>query len=127
MSEDPPFGGPVAGIAAGVSRLSTDFVAVLSVDAPRSARLLPALYSAVESSTSDCAVVRSSDGFVQPLCALWRKTSLLAALDALGDPRDKSAKSLLRHAKSVAEIAGNGDERDYDTAAELSELGDVQL
>lgn len=36
ISEDPPFGGPVAGIAAGLSRIDAPFVAVVSVDAPRS-------------------------------------------------------------------------------------------
>ncbi|WPJ92768.1 molybdenum cofactor guanylyltransferase [Corynebacterium sp. UMB2355A] len=43
VSEDPPFGGPVAGIAAGLSRIDAPFVAIVSVDAPRSPELIPVL------------------------------------------------------------------------------------
>ncbi|WP_115686330.1 molybdenum cofactor guanylyltransferase [Corynebacterium senegalense] len=124
VSEDPPYGGPVAGIAAGARALDTPFVAVVAVDAPHSPGLLPALSAAL--GTHDCAAIVSADGAVQPLCALWRRDSLLAALDAVG-ARDAAAMKLLRAAGSVALVDGDGRERDFDTPGELSELGDVDL
>ncbi|WP_018295794.1 molybdenum cofactor guanylyltransferase [Corynebacterium lubricantis] len=126
VSEDPPFGGPVAGIAAGAARLSNEFIAVLAVDAPASAGLVQSLYEALESSSSDVAAV-VSDGMLQPLCALWRRTSLQEALNSLGSPRDKSAKKLIYSAETLAEVPGDGRETDYDTADELRRLGEVEL
>ncbi|WP_257158679.1 molybdenum cofactor guanylyltransferase [Corynebacterium cystitidis] len=127
VSEDPPFGGPVAGIATGAAALDTELKAVLSVDAPDSPALLDSLKVALESSSSDVAVVQAADGFLQPLCALWTASGLDAALRALGDPRDKSAKKLLLAAGSRVEVAGDGREVDYDTVAELGQLGKVEL
>lgn len=126
VSEQPPFGGPVAGIAAGNAHLSNEFIAVLAVDAPGSASLLPKLSEALESSSSDCAVI-VNDGHLQPLCALWRKTGLDRALTALGDPRDQAAKRLIAAAGAIVEVPGDGREADYDTAEELRRLGDVEF
>ncbi|MHA2788717.1 molybdenum cofactor guanylyltransferase [Corynebacterium sp. S7] len=126
VSEDPPFGGPVAGIAAGSAHLSNEFIAVLAVDAPASAGLMQSLYEALESSSSECAVV-VNDGRLQPLCALWRADALRRALQTLGSPRDKAAKKLIHAAKTLAEVPGDGRETDYDTAGELGILGEVEL
>lgn len=127
VSEEPPFGGPVAGIAAGAAALDTDFKAVLSVDAPASPGLLGKLKAALESSSSDVAVVQAADGFLQPLCAVWTAAGLDAALGTLGDVRDAPAKRLIGAARSRVEVAGDGREKDYDTAAELETLGEVEL
>ncbi|WP_256021092.1 molybdenum cofactor guanylyltransferase [Corynebacterium sp. CCUG 51687] len=123
VSEDPPFGGPVAGIAAGLSRIDAPFVAVVSVDAPRSPELLPLLAQRVRDG-ADVAVIEAVDGYLQPLCAVWNRTSLVAALDTAGT-RDIPAKRLLDAVKSVARVQGTGAERDYDTREELHTLGDV--
>ena len=69
----------------------------------------------------------STQGHLEPLCVVWRTASLVAAFDQLGDPRDKPAKALLRIAGSVVPVPGTGAEVDYDTVAELSELGAVEL
>nr|WP_291314752.1 molybdenum cofactor guanylyltransferase [Corynebacterium sp. UBA2622] len=124
VAEDPPFGGPVAGIAAGVTELGTPLVAVLAVDAPRSAALLPALRNAL--GDGDCALAVSDDGFDQPLCALWRRRSLLDALAKTGS-RDAPARALVRAARCVARVPGRGLERDFDTPEALAELGPVEL
>lgn len=127
VSEDPPFGGPVAGIAAGREALDHDYIAVLSVDAPASAGFVARLAEALESSQSECAVVEASDGYLQPLCAMWQAQGLDNALSSLGDVRDKSAKSLIRAARSTVVIKGDGQEQDYDTPEELRTLGEVEL
>ena len=124
VSETPPFGGPVAGIAAGLIELETEWVAVLAVDAPGSAALLPQLAEAIGG--ADCAVVVNAEGFDEPLCVLWRQASLLAAMAQTGT-RNMPAGSLLRAAGQVVRVPGTGAERDFDTPAQLAELGDVEL
>lgn len=124
VSETPPFGGPVAGITAGLRELDTEWVAVLAVDAPDSAALLPQLAAAIGG--ADCAVVVNAEGFDEPLCALWRRASLLTAIAQTGE-RDVPAGALLRAARQVARVPGTGAERDFDTPAQLAELGDVKL
>lgn len=130
VSEDPPFGGPVAGIAAGVGALdSTQWVAVLSVDAPDSAGLVPALHAACCSAGADVACVEATDGFLQPLCAVWRGEALQEALASLGEVRDVSARALLRQVpdNKLVRVPGDGSERDYDTPEELAALGEVEM
>ncbi|GAA4799716.1 molybdenum cofactor guanylyltransferase [Corynebacterium canis] len=119
--EDPAFGGPVAGIAAGAAALRNTpgtRVLILAVDAPDAARLLPALSAAL--ADSDVAVVRSTAGFLEPLCALWNKDSLLKALNTLPNTRDIAAKRLIAAAPQVVQVAGTGAEQDYDTPESLS-------
>ena len=126
-SEDPPFGGPVAGIAAGITELDlhSEFTAILAVDAPHSARMLPALQAAIGS--SDVAVTVAADGWIQPLCAVWRTPSLIRALTSLGEVRDRPVKALLRQVAAVVEVPGDGTETDYDSIGELTALGEVEL
>ncbi|MBD8030553.1 molybdenum cofactor guanylyltransferase [Corynebacterium gallinarum] len=126
-SEQPPFGGPVAGIAAGIAALDhhSDVTAILAVDAPHSAEMLPALQAAL--GTADVAVTVAADGWIQPLCAVWRTTSLIEALTSLGEVRDRPVKALLRQAATVVEVPGDGTEADYDTLGELTTLGEVEL
>ena len=45
IKEDPPGGGPVAGIAAGLPLIETEYVAVLATDMPYSTGLVPLLLS----------------------------------------------------------------------------------
>lgn len=80
--EDPPGGGPVAGLFAGIETLGlgpADRVAVLTCDAPQAARLLPGLFAAF-SPDADGAVAVSGDR-TQYLLAAYRVGALLSALD----------------------------------------------
>ena len=107
---------------------ATEMTAVLAVDAPASGTLLEALTNALATNPgADAAAIMSTQGHLEPLCVVWRTASLVAAFDELGDPRDKPAKALLRIAGSVVPVPGTGAEVDYDTVAELSELGAVEL
>lgn len=130
VCERPLFGGPVAGIAAGFRALPpVDYVAVLSVDAPESPQMLPRLFSALvagaESALAPVAVTRAADGWLQPLCALWRADALGAALNSLDSLSARSglsglsARKLLRAAGDPVVVPGTGAERDYDTFAQL--------
>ena len=126
-SEQPPFGGPVAGIAAGIAALDRhgEFTAILAVDAPHSARMLPVLRAAI--GPADVAVTVAVDGWIQPLCAVWRTPSLIRALARMGEVRDRPVRALLRQADTVVEVPGDGTETDYDTIGELTALGEVEL
>lgn len=129
-AEDPPFSGPVAGILAGVDALrdaAADRTAVLAVDAPESATLIPELNEALDDSDAQVAVIREAGGHLQPLCAVWDTESLWLALNEMGETADKPAKALIAAAGAVTEVAGTGEERDYDTLEELADFGEVQL
>jgi molybdopterin-guanine dinucleotide biosynthesis protein A len=64
IQEVPPGGGPVAGIAAGLSLIETEYVAVLATDMPYSAALVPLLLENLFNEV-EAAVVVDSEGFQQ--------------------------------------------------------------
>lgn len=130
VCENPLFGGPVAGIARGAQALHTDYIAVLSVDAPDSAQLIPALWQALVAHDADVSLVRSTDGLAQPLCSLWQVADLCRALSGLPKVHNISARRLIQQARQhshVLEIPGTGAERDYDTLKELAVFADTIL
>lgn len=82
--EDPPDGGPVAGLAAGLAFLETDgLVAVLACDVPRAGSALPALLAAASAADVDGSRLVSADGRPQHLVAVYRADALGRALAAL--------------------------------------------
>lgn len=89
--EDPPLGGPVAGIARGLQEIDTEFVAVAAVDMPYGSSLFSQLLDAIK---SDAVMPVDSDGFKQPLCSIYRRDSLLSALGKLGDLHGQSMRAL---------------------------------
>jgi molybdopterin-guanine dinucleotide biosynthesis protein A len=89
--EQPPLGGPVAGIARGVQEVDTDYVAIAAVDMPYGSSLFPQLLEAI---TDDAAMPLDSQGFKQPLCGIYRRQALLAALAKLGDVHGQSMRAL---------------------------------
>ncbi|MFI8290433.1 molybdenum cofactor guanylyltransferase [Streptomyces sp. ms191] len=83
--EDPPGGGPLAALDAGVRRTTAATVLVLSADLPflderTGRRLLDALDGAP---TADTALLVDSDGRDQPLVAAYRSEPLRRALERL--------------------------------------------
>lgn len=101
--EDPPFGGPVAGIAAGLARLSAEpggpapRTAVLTCDAPESWRVLPPLVRALGAAPGGCAGVCALDGdHMQYLLGVYRTMRLHEAVAPGGGPlRDVSVRRVL--------------------------------
>jgi len=89
--EEPPLGGPVAGITCGLKEIDTEFVAVAAVDMPYGASLFTQLLDAIE---HDAAMPIDAQGFKQPLCGIYRRTSLLAAIEKLGNPHGQSMRAL---------------------------------
>lgn len=91
--EDPPFGGPVAAIGAGMDALAadgpdrSDFTAVLACDMPHVASALEQLLAALDdrngSGDADGVIAADAGGRLQPLAAVYRTSALRAALDQL--------------------------------------------
>lgn len=92
--EDPPSGGPVAGIAAGLAQGSAPVVVLVSCDLPwlgknDVTRLVDGL------GEHDGHGLRDTDGREQQLAAAYRRTALEDAIRRIGDPRDKSVRRTL--------------------------------
>jgi molybdopterin-guanine dinucleotide biosynthesis protein A len=114
-SETPPGGGPVAGIAAGLSLLTPGelWVLVLACDAPSAAHAVPVLVSAASTSPAQ-AVIAMDGGRLQPLLACYRRAALDAALDGM-EARGASMRDLMARL-TIAEVAvPDGAASDLDT------------
>jgi molybdopterin-guanine dinucleotide biosynthesis protein A len=86
--EQPPGGGPVAAVAAGLALLDPGYgsVAVLGADLPfLTSDAVDRLLRAVDQDT-DLAVYVDADGYPQWLCGAWRRAALERRLAELGDP-----------------------------------------
>jgi molybdopterin-guanine dinucleotide biosynthesis protein A len=95
--EDPPGGGPVAGIAAGLTHVHSDVVAIVAVDMPLAGTLLPELVGQLLAAPGsvDAVVPVDESGRSQPLAAAYRAASLRAALDRLGSPEGRAVRDLV--------------------------------
>ncbi|HJQ43612.1 MAG TPA: NTP transferase domain-containing protein [Jatrophihabitantaceae bacterium] len=120
--EDPPGGGPVAGIAAGLEHVTADHVLVLAADLPdiagANAPLLDALRNA------DAAVLVDSTGRRNYLAAAWRTATLRARLDSIGQASGVAARSLFDGVTTaeVEDTAGWGTDCDtWDDVARARE------
>lgn len=125
--EDPPGGGPAAGLLAGLDRFrrDPDLVCVLAVDMPdvdagtverlrRSLQADPAAHGA-------CLV--DPDGRRQPLAAVYRAAALQAARPASAADEQGLAVRTLVHGLTLVEVPARGTEgRDIDTWADLRDL-----
>lgn len=125
VQEDPPFGGPVAGLAAGLRVLgapAAPWVLLLAVDVPRAALAVAALERAVAHDPAGDGAHLVRAGRAQWLVGLYRRAALEAALTGV-DPDGASMRRLvgaLRCAE-VPDEAGWSD--DVDTPADAARLG----
>ncbi|MFF4899304.1 NTP transferase domain-containing protein [Streptomyces sp. NPDC001068] len=95
--EDPPGGGPVAALDAGLRHTTADRLAVLSADLPFLEQLtVERLLAALDATGADAALLSDADGRDQPLVAAYRTAPLRRALSALaeGDPDAGAAPGL---------------------------------
>ena len=126
--EDPPSGGPLAGIDAGLRALSVGddaLVVVVSVDAPGVGTFLPTLLEPALGESSDGRIVRGGDPepFDQYLMGLYRAGALRRVIDeavaALGSVRGMGVRRVLR-ALEVERVSVSADVcRDIDTPEDV--------
>ncbi len=119
--EEPPGGGPLAGIAAGIDQVSTELVAVVAGDMPHAAGALTRLAEVLRTAPPEVAATVATDreAVANPLLAVYRTDAVRDVLPA--DPRGTPARSLLvlRHVEvAVLGVAA----LDVDTPADLDDL-----
>ncbi|GGB92605.1 molybdenum cofactor guanylyltransferase [Cellulomonas carbonis] len=148
--EDPPLGGPVAGIDAGLRALGDDgpgAVLVLACDVPLADRVVPVLLAALGEAAGDDAadgtdddgtdddgtghgpvdgaVLVDGDGRDQPLLAVYRRASLADALArrrADGGVHGCSVRRLVADLRWARVTDPAGAARDADTWEAVAEL-----
>lgn len=131
--EDPPRGGPVAGVAAGLATLAAatappaPWTMLLACDLadplPAIGRLLAAWSYAqrhpqIPTDDHDGWCLTDSTGHPQWLLGIHRTTALIESLGRLESPRDRSMKSFFAHSTLVTVPAADDDVADIDTWAE---------
>jgi molybdopterin-guanine dinucleotide biosynthesis protein A len=118
--EDPPFGGPVAGIAAGLEALPTcrpsDEVLLLACDLPLVVDVVQHLRAVPLGADGACLVDATGR---------YRRPALTGALPSLTQARGRSVRSVLGRL-DLARIASPGITHDLDTPADAAAAG-VQL
>lgn len=129
--EDPPDGGPVAGLAAGLAALAgldrptvPEWVAVTAVDQPGAAQALAALRTELARLPRAAGEVEAlsqvdDTGHRQWLLALYRRESLEAALRRVPDVRGTSVRRLVSGLAWHEVAAGAEHVGDVDTWADL--------
>ncbi len=95
--EEPPGGGPVAALDAGLRHTAREYVVVLSADLPfLGAPTVERLLSALAAGDAEGALLTDADGRDQPLVAAYRASALRRELAALARDRDGLAGLPLR-------------------------------
>jgi molybdopterin-guanine dinucleotide biosynthesis protein A len=127
--EEPPGGGPLAGLAAGLSELdriaqSDDEqlpVIVLATDLPwlRPADLDRLLTALADDPAAEAAVFSDPEGRLQPLAAAYRIRPIRVALAAVRPVHGKPVKLVL-HALAVVTVPDLGAAGDCDTPDQLA-------
>lgn len=125
--EDPPFGGPVAGIAAGMAHWwpssgapeAGELVAVLACDLPFVADGAAALLAA-DAADADAVCLAGPDGRPQWLAAVYAAPALHGALAALPRTRDISVRALVAPLRLVAIPTTDRATFDVDTWEDLA-------
>jgi len=125
--EDPPFGGPAAGIGAGLAALgssSAEFVAILACDLPYAAEAFAALRAAAAREwESDALIAADDSGRRQTLLGIYRTPSLRAAIENAGSLNGLSVRSLMAGLTFTEVAVPEGSTVDVDTWHDVEELG----
>ena len=127
--EEPPGGGPAAGLLAGLDAFHTapDLVCVLAVDMPRvtAATVARLTWRVEDDLAADAALLVDGDGRRQPLAGVYRYSSLESVR-----PKDRSAEHGMSIRRLVRDLAAAGvaavadESRDVDTWDDLRDLRD---
>ena len=119
--EDPPAGGPLAGIEAGLAVVGTDLVAVVAGDMPYAVPGLLVLAGALAAAGPEtaAAVAVDDEDHANPLLAVYRSASVRGVMPRPAHGRP--AKTLLALPHLRVPVAGVTS-RDVDTPADLEAL-----
>jgi len=118
VQEEPPFSGPVAGLAAALPLLerpdSPEWVLVLAADLVAPSAAVGRLIEEAASTGVDSVLAVDADGRPQQLLGVHRRASLVSALRRLGAADGASVRALLadREVALVEVPAGSADDID---------------
>jgi len=119
VREDPPGGGPLAGVAAGLALVTTGTVVLLGGDQPFAAPAVPRLVAALLAGDADAAVGVDGHGRRQPLLSAHRTAAARAVLAALPDAAGRPLRALL--GGHLVEVPVSAEEAlDVDTPDDLA-------
>lgn len=119
--EKPKFGGPVAGLAAGIDLLEAEWMFVLAVDLAHPAAVVRLLRSAPIG--EDGAALVDEGGWPQFLAARYSRLALARRLSEVGDIRDMSVRRFAKRLNLALIPATDQLVRDLDTPADVADLG----
>ena len=118
--EDPPGGGPVAGLVAGLPLTRAAVVIVLAVDLPfLTAATVDRLATAAVGGRSDGAILTDASGRDQPLIAAYRREALDRRLGTFDEPAGTAISALIRELDLVRLPDADAVSTDCDTWEEL--------
>lgn len=121
--EEPAGGGPVAAIAAGFPETRASTLLVLAADLPWIAGGIGSLLTALSGADAGVALLSDEAGRPNHLAGAWRRATLGAALDTVGDTTGASMRALVaaagRRPVLVPDEGGWG--RDCDTWDDLDD------
>ncbi|SEB88571.1 Molybdopterin-guanine dinucleotide biosynthesis protein A [Paramicrobacterium humi] len=147
VREDPPYGGPVAGLAAALGALGANFCRtprhaargaldtarrddlqknaaaeetwLLACDLPRAADIVALLRPVPIPDEADAVILADADGRPQWLAGRYRTAALRTALAALPTPHDASMRRLVGGIRTVLVPDAHGAAVDLDTWAAI--------
>jgi molybdopterin-guanine dinucleotide biosynthesis protein A len=122
--EEPPLGGPLAAVEAGLDALPPEVETVLLVggDMPRAGLASTALTDALTATSERLAVVVDRGGRRQPLLSAWARDLLVGRIRALAPTSGRALSALLDAATPVLVEDTWGASADVDTIEDLREL-----
>lgn len=131
VREDPPFGGPLAGLETGLANVDSEWVLLLAGDLPRVREAVAELRDAVRAVAADCAVEGvcfiDGEGFPQRLVGQYRADALQRNVAEVNKTQGGTAGKPLRLAFQGLEIVTipdtRGLTRDIDTPEDLDAAG----
>lgn len=123
--EDPPFGGPVAGVEAGFAVLGrhAPWTLLLAADLPDAEAAVARLLAARPADDHDGACLLGPDGRRQWLLGVYRTPALAARLAERGDPPLTAMYRLLEPLHLLGVGPGGATVEDVDTPADAARWG----
>lgn len=116
--EDPPGGGPLAGIAAGIRGVTADVVVVIAGDMPFAGPWAARLVDTLDADpTTNAVTARDGDQRANPLFTAYRTDALREALPH--DPSGRSARLLLEAIAHEGLLVPDEESLDVDTPEAL--------
>ena len=85
LRENPPFAGPLAGIAAGIGAVQSPWCLVLACDLEHPEAVVQVLLDNLDHRASDGLVLRDAHGYTQWLAGFYRTASVARVCAELGD------------------------------------------